>query len=378
MRSWTHRKVEVEMSAGWKRGWREAWIRRRNSWLSDPAFHRFAWAFPLFRSISRTRAQGLFGLVTGFTFSQLIAAGVEIGLFQALQQGPLTAAEVGETADLSPQAATDLLEGLSSIGMVERLPGGRYALGVHGAAFVADPGLDAMVRHNQLFYADLADPLALLRTRGGGKVAAYWPYAQGRPEGAVEAYSELMAASQPAVAEAVIAAFDFADVRTLMDVGGGEGAFIEAVHRARPGLGLMLFDLPQVAARAQARVGAYARVHGGIAPTDLLPTGADCISLVRVVHDHDDDMILALFGRIYAALPKGGRILIAEPMAGPTGAGALGDVYFRLYMRAMGRGRPRTAAELMEMLRSRGFGRLQQIPTRNPFAAQLVTGRRDT
>jgi hypothetical protein len=84
-------------------------------------------------------------------------------------------------------------------------------------------------------------PLALLRTRGGGKVAAYWPYAQDRPEGEADAYSELMAASQPAVAEAVLSAFDFAGVGTLMDVGGGEGAFIEAVHRAHPGLALMLF-----------------------------------------------------------------------------------------------------------------------------------------
>lgn len=366
------------MTSGWSTGWREAWIRRRNSWLSNPAFHRFAWAFPPFRAISRSRAQALFGLVTGFTFSQLIAAGVEIGLFRTLDRGPLTAADVAATADLSPQAASDLLEGLASIGMVERLAAGRYALGVHGAAFVADPGLDAMVRHNQLFYADLADPLALLRARGGGQVAAYWPYAQGRAEGEVDAYSELMAASQPAVAEAVLSAFDFGGVGTLMDVGGGEGAFLEAVHRAHPGLGLMLFDLPQVAERAKARVGSYARIHGGTAPIDPLPAGADCISLVRVVHDHDDDMILQLFDRIHTALPKGGRILIAEPMAGPDGAGPLGDVYFRLYMRAMGRGRPRSPAEIMAMLESCGFGGLQQIPTRNPFAAQLVTGRRDT
>ena len=364
------------MGSGWGKGWREAWIRRRNSWLSDPRFHRFAWAFPPFRPISRSRADALFGLVTGFTFSQLIAAGVDVGLFRALADGPLTAADVARKADLSPQAARDLLEGLSAIGMAERLGGDRYALGVHGAAFVADPGLEAMVRHNQLFYADLADPLALLRRRGGGKVAAYWPYAQNRPEGAVDAYSELMAASQPAVAEAILAAFDFAGVGTLMDVGGGEGAFLEAVHGAHPRLGLMLFDLPQVAARAQRRVGAFARIHSGLAPVDPLPPGADCISLVRVVHDHDDDMILALFDRIHAALPKGGRILIAEPMAGPDGAAALGDVYFRLYMRAMGRGRPRSPAELMQMLQDRGFVRAQQIPTRNPFAAQLVTALR--
>jgi demethylspheroidene O-methyltransferase len=361
------------MSAGWGKSWREAWVQRRNGWLSNPAFHRFAWAFPPFRLIARNRAKSLFGLVTGFTFSQLIAAGVQIDLFRALHRGPLAAGDVGQLSDLSPQAATDLLEGLSSIGMVERLDGGRYALGVHGAAFVADPGLDAMVRHNQLFYADLGDPLGLLRKRGGGQVAGYWPYAQGQSDGAVDAYSELMAASQPAVAEAVLAALDFAGVRVLMDVGGGEGAFLESVHEAHPRLGLMLFDLPQVASRAKARVGRFVHVHAGEAPIDPLPEGADCITLVRVVHDHDDDMILALFGRIRDALPPGGRIVIAEPMAGPDGAGPLGDVYFRLYMRAMGRGRPRTPAELMGMLKSKGFRDLRQIPTRNPYATQIVS-----
>jgi len=363
---------------GWGGGWREAWIRRRNSLLSDPRFHRFAWAFAPFRPISRARAEALFGLVTGFTFSQLIAAGVEVGLFHALARGPLLASDVAAATELSPGAAQDLLEGLASIGMAQRLKGGRYALGVHGAAFVADPGLEAMVRHNQLFYADLADPLALLRSRGGGEVAAYWPYAREQPDGEVDAYSELMAASQPAVAEAVLSAFDFAGVGTLMDVGGGEGAFLEAVHRAHPALRLMLFDLPAVAARARSRIGGFADVHAGTAPNDPLPPGADCISLVRVVHDHDDDVVVALFDRIHAALPAGGRLLIAEPMAGDGGAGPLGDVYFRLYMRAMGRGRPRSPAELAAMLQARGFGRTKQIRTRNPFAAQLVTAIRSS
>jgi demethylspheroidene O-methyltransferase len=356
-------------------GWREAWIRRRNGWLSSPAFQRFAWRFAPFRPIARSRSAALFGLVTGFTFSQLVAAGVFLGLFRRLQASPLTAAEVAAEADLPLDSAHDLLEGLASIGMVEGLPHGRYTLGVHGAAFVADPGLEAMVRHNQLFYADLADPLALLRARGGGKVAAYWPYAENRPDGEVGAYSQLMAASQPAVAETVLEAFDFRDVQSLLDVGGGEGAFLEAVHARHPAIALKLFDLPAVAERAEGRIGSFATVQGGHMGVDPLPTGADCISFVRVLHDHDDDFVEPLLQAAHRALAPGGRILIAEPMCGEGGAGPLGDVYFRLYMRAMGRGRPRSPAELAAMLRQAGFHDVQQHMGRNPWAAQLVSGR---
>lgn len=355
-------------------GWREAWIRQRNSWLSSPAFQRFAWAFAPFRPIARSRSATLFGMVTGFTISQLIAAGVFAGLFRKLQHAPLTAEALAEEGGLSRDAARDLLEGLSSVGMAERLTGGRYTLGVHGAAFVADPGLEAMVRHNQLFYADLADPMALLRTRGGGKVAAYWPYAEDRPDGEVAAYSELMAASQPAVAETVLQAFDFSKVHRLLDVGGGEGAFLEAVHARHPALALMLFDLPAVAERARSRIGGFAAVHGGSMGGDALPTGADCISFVRVLHDHDDGFIIPLLHAARSALEPGGRVLIAEPMCGEGGAGPLGDVYFRLYMRAMGRGRPRTPAELMAVLHQTGFVDMRQHVVPNPWAAQVISG----
>jgi demethylspheroidene O-methyltransferase len=136
----------------------------------------------------------------------------------------------------------------------------------------------------------------------------------------------------------------------------------------------MLFDLPEVAARAEGRLAGRARIVGGKVPADPLPKGADCISFVRVLHDHDDEDVVAMLRRAAEALPPGGQILVAEPMAGEGGAAALGDVYFRLYMRAMGRGRPRSPAEIMGLLRSIGCKSVQQHFTPNPYAAQIVSG----
>jgi demethylspheroidene O-methyltransferase len=360
--------------------WRERWVNRRNAVLMNPDFQRLAWKLPIFRSVARRRARAMFDLVAGFTYSQLLFAGVRLGLIDMLRTGPQHLAELAEAAKLPPESADRLLKGLAALGVTERLGEDRYALGEQGAALVANPGVMAMIDHHDLLYADLADPVELLCRRGGGRLSGYWPYAEGESEGdaaQVAPYSKLMAASQPMVAAAVLDSFDFRPFRVLMDVGGGEGAFLEAVSRRHPGLSLMLFDLPAVAARARARLGEKVTAIGGSFAVDPLPTGADLVSLVRILHDHDDEVVLALLRKVRACLPPGGTVLIAEPMSGTPGAEAMGDAYFGLYLLAMGSGRPRTPDEIMAMLRSIGFADVRQIPTRNPFAAQLVSGRVD-
>ena len=57
---------------------------------------------------------------------------------------------------------------------------------------------------------------------------------------------------------------------------------------------------------------------------------------MRVVHDHDDGAALHLMRAVHAALPRGGRLLLAEPMAGTPGAERMGDAYFGFYLLAMG------------------------------------------
>jgi demethylspheroidene O-methyltransferase len=179
------------------------------------------------------------------------------------------------------------------------------------------------------------------------------------------------------VAQEVLAAYRFGQHRRLMDVGGGSGAFLTAVGKANPGLDLLLFDLPAVAEQGRQRfaregLSDRAMAMGGDFTTDSLPLGADIISLVRVLHDHDDDVVQALLRRVRAALPKGGRVLIAEPMAGTAGAEPMGGAYFGFYLLAMGRGRPRRPDELAAMLASAGFTGARLMPTDTPLLTRVM------
>ena len=106
-----------------------------------------------------------------------------------------------------------------------------------GAPLVGNTGLHAMIEHHATLYADLADPVALLRGDSQAAMAGYWPYAAVDAAAPVSAlspervaeYSRLMSASQPLVAQEVLAAYDFRAHRRLLDVGGGEGRFLAAV-----------------------------------------------------------------------------------------------------------------------------------------------------
>lgn len=354
--------------------------------LASARFRAFATRFPLTRPFARRRVRALFDLCAGFVYTQTLLACVRLKVFEILRDGPqphdLLAARLG----LSAEAATTLLNAACSLRLVARRRGGRWGLGELGAAMVDNPGVTAMVEHHALVYGDLADPVALLRRdRGGNRLSGYWPYAEtDRPAELtperVAAYTQLMAASQPFIAEEVLAAYDFSRHRCLLDLGGGDGSFLRAVAARHPKLRLMLLDLPAVAERARAGIAAAglsdrAEAFGGDFTRPPLPGGADIVSLVRIVHDHDDGRVREILRAARSALPPGGTLLIAEPMSGTPGAEPITEAYFGFYLLAMGTGRPRTPEQLSALLREAGFVDPRLMPTRTPLLARVMVAR---
>jgi demethylspheroidene O-methyltransferase len=143
----------------------------------------------------------------------------------------------------------------------------------------------------------------------------------------------------------------------------------------------VLFDLPAVAEQARERfrkegLSARASAVGGSFLGDALPEGADIISLVRILHDHEDDDVMTLLRSAYAALPPGGTLLVAEPLSGTRGSEAIADAYFAIYLLAMGSGRPRTFERLQRMLTQAGFEAVSLRPAGMPMLTRVITARK--
>lgn len=372
-----------------------SWRDWRNRLLMSPRFQRAASAFPFTRSRARREARELFDIVAGFTYSQITLACVRAGLLERLREGAASEKSLVASLAMPEAAALTLLRAAAALELLEstRAAEGRaWMLGRRGAALLGNPGVLAMIEHHAVLYADLIDPLAMLRApRGSTALARYWPYASAEEPGRVQGegtvdYTRLMSASQGLVALEILDAYDVSRHRRVLDVGGGDGTFLRALRQRAPKTQLMLFDLPGVielarrrfeeAGLAEAVRSGDLRLVGGDFSRDALPRGADLVTFVRVLHDHDDSRVETMLRAAREALAPGGRLLVAEPLAGTSGAERMGDAYFGIYLWAMGSGRPRSVAELTGMLEKAGFSRIRQLPTRIPLQTSVLLAER--
>lgn len=360
------------------------WRRWRNRKAADPAFQAWAAGMPGLRGIARREGERLFDLVAGFVHSQVLLALVELRVLDRAMEAPVFAGEFGALCRVPVQRMEALLRAAAALGLMERVGDG-WQTSRLGAAMVGVPGLSGMIRHHPILYRDLADPVAFLRGESETELAAFWPYVFGagaaEDPGRAAVYSALMADTQALVAEETLRVVSLGGARHLMDVGGGTGAFLAAAGRAWPGLRLTLFDLPAVVAGASARLdaaglGDRAQIVAGSFRDDVLPAGADVISLVRVLYDHEDRTVEALLSRVFKALPPGGRVIVSEPMSGGARPERAGDAYFAFYCMAMRTGRVRSASEIAQMLAGAGFDGIRCPEARRPFVTSVVAARR--
>ncbi len=361
----------------------DRWLAWRDRIYADTGFQRGAASFWPTRLIARRRARDLFDICAGFVYSQVLAACVELGIFDLLLEKPLDLQSLARHCALSTEATTRLVEAAVSLRLLETRSNGKYGLGPLGASVAQNPGLAGMIAHHRHLYADLIDPVSLLRRSGQPtELGKYWPYAataQPRDLSSedVASYSALMTASQPIVADEVLDAYPLNGFRCLLDVGGGEGAFLAEVAKRFPQLQLMLFDLPAVAERARAELSTRGlsrrcQIFGGDFFSDALPKGADVISLIRIALDHDDQKVLTLLRAARAALSEGGVVLIAEPLP-RLGHAPIASAYFGFYLMAMGRGRVRSREKFTALLTQAGFKDVQFHQGRRLLQTGVIT-----
>lgn len=354
---------------------------RGPGWLTrvamSPRFHAIAERIPGLRLKSRAEGRALFDVVSGFVQSQALLALVELRVLHRLAEGAATTPALAAMAQVPEPRMAILLQAGAALKLL-RFARNEWHLTPRGGAFLTVPGLEAMVRHHDVLYRDLSDPVAFFRGQTTPELAGFWPYvfgAGGAADPALAArYSQLMTDSQGLVAADTLRLVTLSGTRHLMDVGGGTGAFLRAVAARYPGLDLTLFDLPAVVAAAPPLP--RLTVQPGSFRDDPLPRGADAISLIRVLYDHADATVAALLAQAHAALPAGGRLIISEPMSGGATPDPATDVYFAIYTLAMQTGRTRSAAEISALLAAAGFTAIKPLAGPRPYVTSVILAER--
>lgn len=350
----------------------------RNRLLRSAVFQKWAARLPISQSIARQRATDLHHILAGFVYSQTLSASYKLGLLECLKDRTATLEEIADHCELEVDAAFTLVNAATAIDLLQKAGKSHWTLGELGASIHGNPGVQSMLRHHDLLYRDMADPAHLLRNREGASLRGYWPYVDGdhSDPAAAARYSELMADSQHLIANHILDAISLTAKTRLLDVGGGTGTFARLAAERFTQTETAVFDLPQVVASIPPKQGHLFERYAGDMFNDPVPQGFNAISLIRILHDHNDEPVEQLLSKCFDALPSGGQLIIAEPMAETASAESIGHTYFGFYLWAMGSGRPRTKCEITRMLKRAGFRGIREKRTHIPALVRVITAKK--
>ncbi|WP_018656644.1 methyltransferase [Actinomadura flavalba] len=309
---------------------------------------------------------GLRGLSTDFMLSQLLRSAVDLGVFPALADGPLPAAELAARTGLHPRGAADFLDALAALGLLARADG-RYGTTPVTARYLADPdadpylgGLFAYVgSHWYWSWGRLPEALRTGESQSYGGAAPY--DAIHADPGVTEGFQRAMAGASTALRAALAGLDLWRGFATVTDVGCADGALLSRVLTAHPHLAGTGFDLPTAEPgfdRTVARYGTAGRLRfaGGDFRTDPFPA-ADAVLLAHVLIDWDEDVRRLLLARAFDALPEGGTVLVVDTLVEDArDAASAAGLLVSLHMLVDQRGGPSyTAGEVTGWLRDAGF-----------------------
>ena len=175
---------------------------------------------------------------------------------------------------------------------------------------------------------------------------------------------------------AMLDAYDFSGIKTLADIGGGNGTLLTAVLRRYPQLRGILFDLGHVAGRARAGIKAAGLeqrctvIEGNF--FESIPAGADAYLMRHIIHDWTDEQSVQILTNCRKVIPANGRVLLVEftvPAANQASLGKDADMIMLTFPGGM----ERTEQEYKALFEQSGF-RLSNVTT-TKSAVCVVEGR---
>jgi hypothetical protein len=312
-------------------------------------------------------------LIDGYLTTQLLYVAAKLGVADVLADGPRTGREVAEAVGADPDALTRMLRGLVLEDVLAQDASGRFALTAVGDGLREDvPGSQrgAILVRGEVYWSAAA---GMLRTAIEGGTAfehvhgeRFFEHLAADPEREA-AFQASMADRARREAADVVAVYDFAGLRDLVDVGGGSGVLLEAILCATPGLSGVLVDRPKAVELAKRRLAAAGLEDRCRCVTGdffaHLPPGADGYLLSRVIHDWDDADARRVLATCRAAMSADARLLLVEAIVPEQPRDAPEAIRMDLHMLMLLRARERTEAQFRDLLAGAGFDLRRVVPT---------------
>ena len=314
-------------------------------------------------------------MLAGHFVAQSLHVVAVLGIADLIEKGHETTEQIALAAGCHAPSLNRILCTLASMGVFTRDAAGCFGLTPLGETLRSD--VQGSLRDKALF--EISQPmwsawgscLDCVRTGRPSFDQVHgiplWQYLASHSEIAA-IFNRFMTVQSQLHNAAIIESYDFSNVQTLIDVGGGHGGTLAAVLAQYPSMRGVLFDLPNVVTPASkmetSRFSKRCEVVGG----DMMhsvPPGGDVYIIKRVMMDLNDDEAVHVLGNCISAMKRDGKILILDPML-PDGTVPHPNRLVDLHMLNVTRGQCRTEGQFRELYKASGLTLTRTIATRSP------------
>ncbi len=312
-------------------------------------------------------------MLSGYWTTQALYVAAKLGIADLLTLGPRSATDLAQATNTHAPSLYRLLRALASMGvfaddgsehftltpMAECLrsdvPGSQRALAIMS-------GEEHYKAWGELLYSVQTGKIAFDKLYG---IPVFDFLSQNLEQAKV--FDAAMVGVHGRETAAMTDAYDFSDIGTLADIGGGNGSLLTAVLKKFPTLRGILYDLPGVTERATANLHAAGladrcKVIGG-SFFESVPAGADAYLMRHIIHDWDDEKATTILRNIHQAMSNDARLLVVEGVIPPGNEPSFGKL-LDLTMLTIPGGKERTEDEYRALYKTAGFELIRIVPTK--------------
>jgi O-methyltransferase domain/Dimerisation domain len=303
-------------------------------------------------------------LITGYCVSQAIYVAAELCVADLLAAGPRSAEDLATDLRVHDRSLYRLLRTLASMGIFAEGTDGRFSLTPMAELLRTDTPSSQRATIQMMvgqFYDAWGGLIDSVRT---GRPAfescqgqSFFDYLAAHPDQA-QIFDDAMTARNDRKTQAMLDVYDLTGVRTLADIGGGNGSTLVTVLQRYPEMRGILFDRPGVVERARAGIEREGlldrcRIVGG-SFLEAVPSEADAYLLRHILHNWDDEHVVVILKRIHEAMEDDAKLLIVDRIIPPGNEPLFGKI-MDLNMLVMLGGVERTEEEFHQLFGLAGF-----------------------
>lgn len=316
-------------------------------------------------------------LAMGAMITQAIGVAAKLGVADVLAGGEKHIDDISVTVGAHSSSLYRILRSLASLGVFAETQPRTFANTPVSEVLRAD--IPGSMRSSMIFMAEpwhfnvFANMLHSARTGGTAWKATHgeevFDWFGKNPE-ASEIFNACMSELSAGAAPAVVAAYDFSGIDTLVDIAGGHGFLLSQILRANPSMKGILFDMDHVIAGSGEMLqsqGVADRVETASGDFFNEVPAADAYIMKHIIHDWDDERSIKIMQSIHRAMIGDGKLLLAE-MVIPEGNEPHPGKMLDLEMLTSPGGLERTADEYARLFEQAGFMLNRIVPTMSPFS----------